>query len=106
METLRGRQYSFEQLTQLTVLNKVLDPLASSINDLLRRATVFLHAVERGSSAQSLGFSPMKTLSSWQWYFQNLIDFPMLTKVLDPLASDINNSRTTARVLLPFTGIG
>jgi hypothetical protein len=35
------------------MLTKVLDPLASNINDFLRSATVFLHSLERGYFAQS-----------------------------------------------------
>jgi hypothetical protein len=42
MRTLRGRQYSFKQLTQFTMLKKVLGCLASNINDSLTRATVLL----------------------------------------------------------------
>jgi hypothetical protein len=42
MTTLSVRQYSIKKLTQFTMLNKVLDPLASNINDSLTRATVFL----------------------------------------------------------------
>jgi hypothetical protein len=42
MKTLKNIQYSFKQLTQFTVLNKVLDPLASNINDSLTQATLHL----------------------------------------------------------------
>jgi hypothetical protein len=52
MKTLRVKQYSFEQLRQYTMLKKVLDPLASNINDFLRRATVFLYSLARGYFAQ------------------------------------------------------
>jgi hypothetical protein len=52
MKTQRVRQYSLEQVTQFTMLNRVLDPLASHINDCLTRATVSLHSLERGSFAQ------------------------------------------------------
>jgi hypothetical protein len=48
MKTIRVRQYSLIQLTQSKIFNKVLDPLASSINDSLTRAKVFLHSLERG----------------------------------------------------------
>jgi hypothetical protein len=42
MKTLRGRQYSFTQLTQFTMLFKVVDPFLSNINDSLRSSTVIL----------------------------------------------------------------
>jgi hypothetical protein len=52
MKTLTGRQYSFKQLTQITVLNKMLDPLASNINDSLSRATVLLPFTSLGDVEQ------------------------------------------------------
>jgi hypothetical protein len=42
MITLRGTQNSFIQLTEFTILNKLLDPLASNINDSLTTPTVLL----------------------------------------------------------------
>jgi hypothetical protein len=54
METLRSKQYSFKEQAEFTMLNKLLEPLASSnINDFLRRAKVFLLSLERGYFAQS-----------------------------------------------------
>jgi hypothetical protein len=40
MKTLRARQYSFKQQTQIKLQNKVLDPLASNINDSITEATL------------------------------------------------------------------
>jgi hypothetical protein len=40
MKTLRGRQYSFEQQTQIKLQNKVLGPLASNMNYSLTEATL------------------------------------------------------------------
>jgi hypothetical protein len=40
MKTLRGRQYSFKQQIQFTILNKMLDPLGSNINDSISQATL------------------------------------------------------------------
>jgi hypothetical protein len=40
MKTLRGRQYSFEQQTQIKLKNKVLGLLASNMNDSLTEATL------------------------------------------------------------------
>jgi hypothetical protein len=42
MKSQRGRQYSFQKLTQFTMLNMVLDPLPSTINDCLTCATLLL----------------------------------------------------------------
>jgi hypothetical protein len=42
MKTLRGRHYSFKQLNEFTLLNKLLDLLDSNINDSLTKATVLL----------------------------------------------------------------
>jgi hypothetical protein len=40
MKTLRGRQYSFKQQTQIKLQNKVLGPFASNVNDSLTEATL------------------------------------------------------------------
>jgi hypothetical protein len=53
METGSGRVYTIKQHTQCTMLNMLLSLLASNIYDFLRRATVFLHSIERGCFAQS-----------------------------------------------------
>jgi hypothetical protein len=53
METLRSREYSIKQHTQFSVLNMVLNHLASNINDFLRIDTVFLHSLERDCFAES-----------------------------------------------------
>jgi hypothetical protein len=42
VKILAGRQYSFKQLTEFTMLKRLLDPLASNISDSLTRATVLL----------------------------------------------------------------
>jgi hypothetical protein len=42
MKTLRGRQYSFKQETQIKLQNKVLGPLAFDMNDSLTEATLHL----------------------------------------------------------------
>jgi hypothetical protein len=52
METLRSREYSLKQHTQFSVLNMVLNYLASIITDFLRRATEFLQSLERDCFAQ------------------------------------------------------
>jgi hypothetical protein len=53
LKTLRVRQYSLEQVTQFTMLKKVLDPLPSNINGFLTRATVFLPSLHRGNFART-----------------------------------------------------
>jgi hypothetical protein len=42
MKTLRVRQYSFTQQTQMKPQNKALGPLASNMNDSLTEATLHL----------------------------------------------------------------
>jgi hypothetical protein len=42
MKTLRDRQHSFKDQTQIQLQNKVLGPLASNINDSLTEATLHL----------------------------------------------------------------
>jgi hypothetical protein len=82
MKTLRDRHFSLKQQTQFTMIHKVLDTLASNINDFFRRATVFLHSLERGYFAQSSCSSPMKTLRGRQDSFEKLTQFTMVNKVL------------------------
>jgi hypothetical protein len=41
-KTLRGRQYSFREQTDITIWTKLLDPLVSNIKDFLTRAAVLL----------------------------------------------------------------
>jgi hypothetical protein len=106
MKTVRVRHYFLKQQTQFTMLNKVLDPPASNNNDFLRRATVFLHSLERDYFAQSWCSSPMKMLRGSQYSFQKLTQFTMINKVLHPLACNINDSLARATMLLPFTWMG
>jgi hypothetical protein len=47
LETLRGGEYSLKQHTQFTILNMLLNNLASNTYDFLRRIPVFLHSLER-----------------------------------------------------------
>jgi hypothetical protein len=84
----------------------VLDPLVSDINDFLRRAAVFLHSLERGYFAQSWCSPQMKTVTGRQCSFKQQTQFTMLNKVLDPFASNINDSLTLATLHLPFTRTG
>jgi hypothetical protein len=98
MKTLRGRQYYFKKLPQFTVLNTVLDPLASNTSDSLRRDSVLLHSLQRGCFTQSWCSSPMKMLRGRQYSFNQKTQFTRLNKLLDPLASNINDSLTRATV--------
>jgi hypothetical protein len=56
MKTLRGRQYSFKQLTQFTMLNRELDPLASNIKDSLTRVAVLLPLNPKGQFTTKVMF--------------------------------------------------
>jgi hypothetical protein len=92
METLRGRAYCLKWHTQFSNLNMLLNHLASNINCFLRKATVFLHSLERGCLAQSWCASPLKTLTVSKRSFQMLTRFTMLNKVKGPLACNANAS--------------
>jgi hypothetical protein len=52
MKTLKVRQPSFQKLTQITMLNKVQDPLACKVNLLLQELQFFSHSPEWGDSAE------------------------------------------------------
>jgi hypothetical protein len=56
MKMLRGRPYSFNQLTQFTMLNKVLDLLTCYINGSLTREKVILPSLEKGYFAKKIMF--------------------------------------------------
>jgi hypothetical protein len=106
MITLRGRQNSFKQLTEFTMLNTLLDPLASNINDSLTRPTVLLPFTWMGRFSKKVMFSPMRTLRGRHYSIKQQSQFTMLKKVLNTLVSIINDSLTRATVLLPFTWKG
>jgi hypothetical protein len=60
-KTLRGRQYSFIQLTAFTMLIKLLHPLASNINDsLTRELQSSFHSLLWGDLAKSFVSHPWK----------------------------------------------
>jgi hypothetical protein len=94
METLRGGAYCLKRHTQFSNLNMLLNHLASNIICFLRKATVFLHSLERGCFAQSWCSSPLKTLTVRKRSFQMLTRFTMQKKVKSPLAYNTNASLT------------
>jgi dTDP-4-dehydrorhamnose 3,5-epimerase-like enzyme len=100
MKTLRGRHYSLKQHTQFTILNKVLDPLTSNINDSLTRATVPLPFTWMGWFCKNVMFSPMKSLRGRHYSLKQQTQFTMLNKEPDLLASIINGSITRDTVHL------
>jgi hypothetical protein len=103
MKTLRGRQYSFKQLTEFTILTKFLDRLVSNIKDSLQKLQVSLKSLEWGYFAKRWWLSPMKSLRGRQYSFKLLTEFTMLYKLPALLAYNINYSLTRATVLLLFT---
>jgi hypothetical protein len=106
MKTMTGRQYSFKQVSQFTMLNNMLDPLPSNMKHFLRSTTIFLHSLERGSLAQSWCSSPRKKLRARQYSFKQQTQFQLQNKVLAPLASNMNDSLTEATLHLPFSCMG
>jgi hypothetical protein len=103
LKTLRGRQHSFQQLTQFKVLNKVHVPVASNTSDSLPRASVLLHSLQKATFPQGFCSSGMQRLRDRPYSFKQLSHFTMLKKVLDSLAFNMNGSLTGETVLLPFT---
>jgi hypothetical protein len=103
MKTLRGRQDSFEKLTQFTMVNKVLTLLLQTLKILLQELQWSFNSLEWGDFAKRWCSSPMKTLRGKQYSFKELTEFTILNKFLDPLPSNIGNCVTRATVLLPFT---
>jgi hypothetical protein len=103
MKMLIGRQYSFKQLTQFTMLKEVLNPLLQTFIILLQELQCTFYSLVWSYFAQNWCSSPMKTLRRRQYSFKQLTQFTMMNKVLYPLASNINDSPTRATVLLPFT---
>jgi hypothetical protein len=101
METLRGRAYCLKQHTQFSNLNMLLNHLASNIICFLRKATVFLHSLERGCFAQSWYASPLKTLTVRKGSFQMRTRFTMHNKVKGPLACNTNASLTELQWFSP-----
>jgi hypothetical protein len=67
MKMLTGRQYSFNQLSQFTMLNMGIALLASNIKGSLTRAPVLPPFTCRGDLTQR---SPMKTLRDKQYSFE------------------------------------
>jgi hypothetical protein len=96
-------QYSLKQLTQFTMLNKVLDPLASNINDSLKRTTVILPFISKGLFGTKLMFLTHENAERWVIFFNQLTQFTMLNNVLDSVACNFNGSLTRETVLLPLT---
>jgi hypothetical protein len=72
----------------------------------LKQIECFFHSLERDYFAQSWCSSSMKTLRGRQCSFNQLTQFIMLYKLLDPFAASVNDFLTRATVLLPFTWKG
>jgi hypothetical protein len=94
METLRGRANSLKQPTQFSNLNMLLTHRAPNFHCVLRKATVFLHSLERGCFAQSWRSSPLKMLTVRKRSFRMLTRFTMHNKVKGPLACNTTASLT------------
>jgi hypothetical protein len=62
-KTLRGRQYSFKEQTEFTILTMLLDPLVSKMKDSLTNLQFFCHLLVWGDLAQTWYSSPMKMLT-------------------------------------------
>jgi hypothetical protein len=84
MKSLGRRVYFLKVYTQFSILNTLLNHLASNINGFLRKAQCFsIH---------------LKGL-----FCKNLqTEFTILTMLLDPLVPNIKDSLTKAAVFLPF----
>jgi hypothetical protein len=56
MKIMRLRQYSFQQVTEIPIVKKVPDPLASNVKDCLSTATVLLPFTLKGLFYRKLMF--------------------------------------------------
>jgi hypothetical protein len=72
--------------------NKGQGPLACNINASLTRAAMLLLSLERGDSAQRWCCSSRKALRGIQYSFKEQTEFNILTKLLDPLVSNVKDS--------------
>jgi hypothetical protein len=93
------------KLSQFSMVNKVLDPLDPNMNDSLTRATGSLSLHMNWVILQK-GDVP----HSWQHWEVGITPFnstqlTVISKVIDPLASNIDDSLKRATALLPFTRI-
>jgi hypothetical protein len=99
MKTMRGRQYSLTQQTQIKPQNKALGPLASNMNDSLTEATLhFAFSCMCPFSAKVM-FLILKSLRVRHYSLIQQTQFIMLSKLLDPLPSNMKDFIGT-RVLL------
>jgi hypothetical protein len=103
MKTLTVGQRSFQMLTHFTMLNKVQDPLFCNINASLTRFAVLLPFTWNRWFCTKVMLFIQETLRGTQYSFKEQTEFTILTKLLDPLFSNIKDSLTKTAVFLPFT---
>jgi hypothetical protein len=105
-QTLTDRQCSFWMLNQLKLLNNVPEPLSCNLCGSPARHTVILPFIESGNLAPKGCSSHYQTVRGRWPSFWNFTLLTLLHKVLDPLASNINNFLPRASELLPFSSKG
>jgi hypothetical protein len=91
MKTLRGRQYSFTQQTQIKLQNKALGPLASIMNHSLTEATLQLPFSCMGRFSSKVVFPILKSLRGRHYSLIQQTQFTMLRKLLDHLPSNMKD---------------
>jgi hypothetical protein len=94
-QTLSGRWSSFENFTLLTLLHKLLDPLASTLKHFLRRASEILPFYSKGDVAQRWYSSSLETLSGRQYSLKQVTQVSSEDNLLHPPACNIHPFVTT-----------
>jgi hypothetical protein len=100
MKTMRGRQYSLTQQTQIKPQNKALGPLASNMNDSLIEATLHFPFSCMGTFSVKVMFLSLKSLRGRHYSLIQQTQFIMLSKLIDPLPSNMKDCIRTSVFLL------
>jgi hypothetical protein len=106
METLSGRQYSFQKLTQFSQENTVLDALPSNIDIFISRGTCVSSTQLSRPIWKKCPFYPFKTLMHRQNSFQKLTRFTQRNNMLHVPASNIDAFLSQIHVFFHLILIG
>jgi hypothetical protein len=102
-QTVSGRWSSFENFTLLTLLHKLLDPLASNLKNFLRRASELLPFPSKGWCCTKWYSCSMETLSGSKYSLKEVTQVSSEDKLLLPPACNIPTFLTTYEPLDPVT---
>jgi hypothetical protein len=91
MKTMRGRQYSLTEQTQIKLKNNSLGLLASIMNHSLTEAILQLPFSWMGPFSAKVVFLILNSLRGRHYSFTQQTQFTMLRKLLDPLPSNMKD---------------